>query len=120
MYERSSRYWLRPAYNARLLKITVAYADTIKWMVFGHHHSDTFHVVRVIMRGLAVGRSLHFQNASGDAVQLLLMGPAVSPGRIPLPGAGSVNPAFRILHYEPKTWTITDIEYVSLVEFQSF
>lgn len=117
MYERSSKYWLRPTYNARLLNITVAYADTIKWMVFGHHHSDTFHIVRVSMRRIS-GCELEFQNASGDAVQLMLMGPAVSPGRIPLPGAGSVNPAFRVLHYEPQTWSITDIKYVPLAEYK--
>uniref|UniRef100_A0A915D0P4 Calcineurin-like phosphoesterase domain-containing protein n=1 Tax=Ditylenchus dipsaci TaxID=166011 RepID=A0A915D0P4_9BILA len=55
--------WMYPQYNRRMLDITIKYAKTIKWMVFGHHHTDTFHLVK---------------NQQGEDVQLMLMCPAVT------------------------------------------
>ncbi|GMS80723.1 hypothetical protein PENTCL1PPCAC_2898, partial [Pristionchus entomophagus] len=82
VFERSPNFqWYRPEYNKRFLDITQKYASHIGWMIFGHHHTDTFHVVR---------------DDSGAPVQTMLMAPSVTPWFSSLPGAGSNNPAFRL------------------------
>uniref|UniRef100_A0A915D0I1 Calcineurin-like phosphoesterase domain-containing protein n=1 Tax=Ditylenchus dipsaci TaxID=166011 RepID=A0A915D0I1_9BILA len=80
--------WMYPQYNRRMLDITIKYAKTIKWMVFGHHHTDTFHLVK---------------NQQGEDVQLMLMCPAVTPW---YSIAGSNNPAFRVFEYYPTSWRL--------------
>ncbi|GMT11342.1 hypothetical protein PFISCL1PPCAC_2639, partial [Pristionchus fissidentatus] len=81
-FERTPNFtWYRPEYNKRFLDITKKCASNIGWMIFGHHHTDTFHVVR---------------DDLGAAVQTLLMAPSVTPWFSSLPGAGSNNPAFRL------------------------
>ncbi|KAI1730135.1 acid sphingomyelinase-like phosphodiesterase 3b [Ditylenchus destructor] len=85
--------WFRPEYNKRFLEITVKYAQTIKWMVFGHHHSDSFHLVK---------------DNVGNAVQLMLMSPGVTPWYSDW-SLDSRNPAFRVFDYEPTTWRYNDI-----------
>lgn len=48
MYERKANFsWFYDDYNSRFLDIVNKYQEVIKTMFFGHHHSDTFHVVRV-------------------------------------------------------------------------
>ncbi|KHJ95511.1 hypothetical protein OESDEN_04544 [Oesophagostomum dentatum] len=82
VFERTPNFtWFRDAYNERFLNLTVDYADVIGMMIFGHHHTDTFHLVK---------------DASGTPVQFLLMSPAVTPWFSSLEGAGANNPAFRI------------------------
>ncbi|KAK0409461.1 hypothetical protein QR680_004551 [Steinernema hermaphroditum] len=94
-FERTPKFtWMVPAYNKRFLDITIKYASTIKWMIFGHHHTDTFHVVK---------------DDKMQPVQLMLMAPAVTPWFSDLDHAGSNNPAFRIFDYEPQTWAMNDV-----------
>ncbi|CAB3396898.1 unnamed protein product [Caenorhabditis bovis] len=82
VFERTPNYtWFRDEYNERFLNLTVRYAKTIGWMLFGHHHTDTFHIVK---------------DNDGKPVQVAIMAPAVTPWFSSLPGAGSNNPAFRI------------------------
>ncbi|KAE9548683.1 hypothetical protein FO519_008105 [Halicephalobus sp. NKZ332] len=102
VFERSPSFtWMPNEYNKRFLNITVRYSKTIKWMIFGHHHTDTFHIVK---------------DKSGDPVQVMLMAPAVTPWFSDLDGAGSNNPSFRIIEYDEKTWDYVDIKtyYVDL------
>lgn len=80
-FERTPNYtWFRDQYNERFLNLTVDYADVIGMMLFGHHHTDTFHLIK---------------NSSGSTVQFALMSPAVTPWFSSLKGAGANNPAFR-------------------------
>ncbi|WKY13215.1 hypothetical protein Q1695_004206 [Nippostrongylus brasiliensis] len=80
-FERTPNFtWFRDEYNEKFLKLTVDYANVIGMMLFGHHHTDTFHLVK---------------NNAGTAVQFVLMSPAVTPWFSSLDGAGANNPAFR-------------------------
>ncbi|RCN35990.1 hypothetical protein ANCCAN_18135 [Ancylostoma caninum] len=97
--------WFRDPYNEKFLKLTVDYADEIGMMLFGHHHTDTFHLVK---------------DANGTAVQFMLMSPAVTPWFSSLDGAGANNPAFRVYdaNYDG---TFNDIitYYVNLTELNN-
>lgn len=65
MYERKANFsWFRDEYNARFLQIVNDYVDVIQSMIFGHHHTDTFHVVR---------------NGDGQPTLVCYMGPAITP-----------------------------------------
>ncbi|VDN37399.1 unnamed protein product [Gongylonema pulchrum] len=47
VFERTPGFtWMVPEYNQRFIDITVKYARTIGWMIFGHHHTDTFHIIK--------------------------------------------------------------------------
>ncbi|KIH56631.1 hypothetical protein ANCDUO_13187 [Ancylostoma duodenale] len=82
VFERTPNFtWFRDPYNEKFLKLTVDYAEVIGMMLFGHHHTDTFHLVK---------------DANGTAVQFVLMSPAVTPWFSSLDGAGANNPAFRL------------------------
>ncbi|KAH7726216.1 Metallophosphoesterase domain containing protein [Aphelenchoides avenae] len=108
VFERTPNFtWMTPEYNRRFLNITRAYASTIKWMIFGHHHTDTFHIVKA---------APITQTGSNNAVQLMLMCPAVTPWFSDLDGAGANNPAFRVIEYDSKSWDYRDIKtyYVNL------
>ncbi|CAI4223429.1 unnamed protein product [Auanema sp. JU1783] len=106
-FERTPYYnWFRPQYNERFLNITVKYASTIKWMLYGHHHTDTFHIIR---------------DESNKPVQMSLMAPAVTPWFSDLRGAGANNPAFRIYRASDDYTKILDIEtyYVNLTQLNN-
>ncbi|KAK5977835.1 hypothetical protein GCK32_007451 [Trichostrongylus colubriformis] len=82
IFERTPNFtWFRDPYNEKFLNLTVGYADVIGLMLFGHHHTDTFHLIK---------------DASGSTVQFALMSPAVTPWFSSLEGAGANNPAFRV------------------------
>uniref|UniRef100_A0A915PF78 Calcineurin-like phosphoesterase domain-containing protein n=1 Tax=Setaria digitata TaxID=48799 RepID=A0A915PF78_9BILA len=85
--------WLKPLYNQILINITIKFAGTIGWMIFGHHHTDTFHIVT---------------NSKMEPVQVYLIAPSVTPWFSSLPGAGSLNPAFRIYHLDDHSQQLTD------------
>uniref|UniRef100_A0A914WDY4 Sphingomyelin phosphodiesterase C-terminal domain-containing protein n=1 Tax=Plectus sambesii TaxID=2011161 RepID=A0A914WDY4_9BILA len=72
-------------------------------MLFGHHHTDTFHIVK---------------DANGTAVQTMLLAPAVTPWFSSLPGAGANNPAFRFITFNDSNWDMLDITtyYVDLAQ----
>ncbi|VDN26115.1 unnamed protein product [Gongylonema pulchrum] len=54
VFERTPGFtWMVPEYNQRFIDITVKYARTIGWMIFGHHHTDTFHIIKAIYLELA-------------------------------------------------------------------
>ncbi|VDK18881.1 unnamed protein product [Anisakis simplex] len=82
----------------------IAPGDTIKSMIFGHHHTDTFHIVK--------------DPKSGRAVQVYLMAPAITPWFNPFEGAGSNNPAFRIYDYDEGNQRLIDAKtyYVNLTK----
>ncbi|KAI1717652.1 calcineurin-like phosphoesterase domain-containing protein [Ditylenchus destructor] len=92
--------WFRPEYNKRFLEIVVKYVQTIKWMIFGHNHYDSFHLVK---------------DNDGNAVQLMLICPAVTPWK---GSQESRNPAFRVFDYDERSWMFDDIRtyYVDLEE----
>nr|CDJ86142.1 Metallophosphoesterase domain containing protein [Haemonchus contortus] len=82
VFERTPNFtWFRNPYNEKFLKLTVDYAEVIGYMFFGHHHTDTFHLIK---------------DPSGLTVQFALMSPAVTPWFSTLEGAGANNPAFRV------------------------
>ncbi|VDO60488.1 unnamed protein product, partial [Haemonchus placei] len=82
VFERTPNFtWFRNPYNEKFLKLTVDYAEVIGYMLFGHHHTDTFHLIK---------------DPSGHTVQFALMSPAVTPWFSTLEGAGANNPAFRV------------------------
>ncbi|PIC27211.1 hypothetical protein B9Z55_019537 [Caenorhabditis nigoni] len=94
--------WFRDEYNERFLNLTVRYANSIGWMIFGHHHTDTFHLIK---------------DEKENVVQLALMSPAVTPWFSTLPGAGANNPTFRV--YETDLYSkVEDIKtyYINLDE----
>uniref|UniRef100_A0A0N5B652 Metallophos domain-containing protein n=1 Tax=Strongyloides papillosus TaxID=174720 RepID=A0A0N5B652_STREA len=99
-FERTPNFtWLHPQYNEDFLNIVIKYSDIIKWMIFGHHHTDTFRMVL---------------NNKNEPVQMMFMAPSVTPWFSDLPGAGSNNPAFRIFEYNKNNWDINDIETYSI------
>ncbi|VDM98756.1 unnamed protein product [Thelazia callipaeda] len=85
--------WMEPEYNQHLIDITIKFANTIGWMLFGHHHSDTFHIVT---------------DFEGKPVQIYLMAPSVTPWFSSLPGAGSINPSFRVYIMDDGTQQLID------------
>ncbi|EFP11024.1 hypothetical protein CRE_30703 [Caenorhabditis remanei] len=94
--------WFRDEYNERFLNLTIRYANSIGWMIFGHHHTDTFHLIKDPLE---------------NVVQLAYMSPAVTPWFSDLPGAGANNPTFRV--YETDVYSkIEDIKtyYINLDE----
>ncbi|CAD6195385.1 unnamed protein product [Caenorhabditis auriculariae] len=101
VFERSPNFtWFRPEYNEKFLNLTTRYANSIGWMIFGHHHTDTFHLIK---------------DQLGNVVQLALMAPSVTPWFSDLPGAGANNPSFRT--YETDDYgKISDINtyYINL------
>jgi sphingomyelin phosphodiesterase acid-like 3 len=104
VFERTPNFtWLLNKYNKKFLQITVKYSTTIKWMLFGHHHTDTFHILK---------------DNNKNPVQVMLMAPAVTPWFSDLEGAGSNNPSFRIIDYDSKTWDYNEIYtyYVNLTQ----
>uniref|UniRef100_A0A915CJW6 Calcineurin-like phosphoesterase domain-containing protein n=1 Tax=Parascaris univalens TaxID=6257 RepID=A0A915CJW6_PARUN len=103
VFERTPNFtWMLPQYNQRFIDITVRYADTIKWMIFGHHHTDTFHIVK--------------DPGTGNPVQVYLIAPAVTPWFSSLEGAGANNPAFRVFDYDVRTQQLLDAKtyYIDL------
>nr|pir hypothetical protein ZK856.3 - Caenorhabditis elegans [Caenorhabditis elegans] len=94
VFEKTPNFtWFRDEYNERFLDLTVRYANSIGWMIFGHHHTDTFHLIK---------------DSKENNVQLALMAPAVTPWFSDLPGAGANNPTFRV--YETDAYSkIQDI-----------
>ncbi|TKR70508.1 hypothetical protein L596_022530 [Steinernema carpocapsae] len=95
VFDRTPKFtWMTPEYNQRFLDITVKYASTIKWMIFGHHHTDTFHIVK---------------DDKMNPVQMMLMAPAVTPWFSNLDHAGSNNPAFRVFVYDTESWAMKDV-----------
>uniref|UniRef100_A0AC35THM5 Metallophos domain-containing protein n=1 Tax=Rhabditophanes sp. KR3021 TaxID=114890 RepID=A0AC35THM5_9BILA len=98
-FERTPNFtWMTPDYNQHFIDITVKYSDVIKWMIFGHHHTDTFRLLK---------------DANGITRQAMFMAPAVTPWFSDLAGAGSNNPAFRVFNAS-ESWEINDIETYSV------
>uniref|UniRef100_A0A914HX53 Uncharacterized protein n=1 Tax=Globodera rostochiensis TaxID=31243 RepID=A0A914HX53_GLORO len=84
-------------YNQRLVNLITEYAPEIRWMFFGHYHTDTFRVVK---------------NSDGKAVQRFFAAPALTPA------FQMNNPAFRVADYNRQTLELDDIKtfYVELDE----
>ncbi|VDK54686.1 unnamed protein product [Anisakis simplex] len=101
VFERTPNFkWMVPKYNQRFIDITIEYADTIKWMIFGHHHTDTFHIVK--------------DPKTHHVAQVYLMAPAVAPWFSSLEGTTSNNPAFRIYEYDETTQRLIDAKTYSV------
>ncbi|VDK50566.1 unnamed protein product [Cylicostephanus goldi] len=55
VFERTPGFsWFRDPYNEKFLNLTIKYADVIGLMIFGHHHTDTFHLVKVSLNNFQV------------------------------------------------------------------
>ena len=82
-------------YNKRFVNLFVEYAPWIRWMLFGHLHTDTFRVLK---------------DSAGNPVQRLFLSPAITPI------FQLNNPAFRIFEYNESNWDLEDIKtfYVDL------
>ncbi|KAI6234336.1 Metallophos domain-containing protein [Aphelenchoides fujianensis] len=81
MYEKKANFsWFTEETNKKFIDVIVPHVANIRWMIFAHHHTDTFHVLR---------------NEKGDAVQVLFCAPSVTPWYSDL-GKGANNPAFRV------------------------
>ncbi|KHN72634.1 Acid sphingomyelinase-like phosphodiesterase 3b [Toxocara canis] len=94
--------WMLPKYNKRFIQLTIRYARVIKWMLFGHHHTDTFHVVK--------------DPKTNRAMQVYLLAPAVTPWFGNLENSGSNNPSFRVFDYDSNNKELLDVKtyYVDL------
>ncbi|CAJ0577011.1 unnamed protein product, partial [Mesorhabditis spiculigera] len=91
--------WFRPFYNDRLLALVERFSSSVGWMLFGHHHTDTFHIIR---------------DSTGLPINVAWMCPAVTPWFSTLPGAGSNNPTFRVYDIDDQTGTIIDFTTYAL------
>ncbi|CAJ0946364.1 unnamed protein product, partial [Mesorhabditis belari] len=91
--------WMTPYYNNQFLAILEKYSSNVGWMIFGHHHTDTFHVVR---------------DYTGAPFNVAWMAPAVTPWFSTLDGAGSNNPTFRVYQTDDNTGEILDFTTYSL------
>ncbi|KAI6179967.1 Metallophos domain-containing protein [Aphelenchoides besseyi] len=100
MYERYANFsWFTDEYNRKFLDVILPYASNIRWMIFGHHHTDTFHVIR---------------DSAAQAIQVSYCAPAVTPWYSSL-GKGANNPSFRVYESDEQ-WNPLDIVtyYISL------
>uniref|UniRef100_A0A0N5ASH1 Metallophos domain-containing protein n=1 Tax=Syphacia muris TaxID=451379 RepID=A0A0N5ASH1_9BILA len=98
VFERTPSFkWMHREYNEKFIKITVKYASVISSMIFGHHHTDTFHIVK---------------DPESKPVQVYFMAPALTPWFSSLKGAGSNNPSYRILKYDTTLKKLSDMEYL--------
>ena len=78
--------WLKPSYNEKLLEILIAYSDIIPIQLYGHHHTDTFKLIK---------------DKNGKVVSVGLLAPAVTPWISTLaPETGGNNPSLRLFKYE--------------------
>uniref|UniRef100_A0A914C9U7 Uncharacterized protein n=1 Tax=Acrobeloides nanus TaxID=290746 RepID=A0A914C9U7_9BILA len=94
-YEKVPNFpWMPPQYNQKLVNIFLKYASNIKWMIFGHHHSDTFHILK----------------KGSIPVQLLLICPAVTVGWQKTYIFMIFFMTFRVINYDDQTWDYTDIK----------
>ncbi|PAV86103.1 hypothetical protein WR25_24430 isoform A [Diploscapter pachys] len=89
-YERSQNFtWFRDQYNAKFIDLIRNYSSQIGWMIFGHHHTDTFHLVKDVNNTTPLG--------------VFWMTPAVTPMFSNLPGSTAQNPSFRIWDIDEKS-----------------
>jgi hypothetical protein len=48
VFERIPHFaWMPDKYNWPLVNILAKYAKWIRWLLFGHNHTDTFRVIKV-------------------------------------------------------------------------
>merc|ERR1719510_2182139 len=88
--------WLKPKYNSKFLDILIQYSDIIPIQLYGHHHTDTFKLIR---------------DKNGNVVSVGLLAPAVTPGKSTLaPETGANNPSLRLFKYDTTTGMIVDYE----------
>ena len=81
--------WFKPEFNKKYLDIIVRYADVIHLQLYGHHHTDTFKLIKDD-KGLVVGVGF--------------IAPAVTPWRSTLaPETGANNPSLRLFKYSTST-----------------
>ena len=81
--------WLKPKYNSKFLDILIQYSDIIPIQLYGHHHTDTFKLIR---------------DKNGNVVSVGLLAPAVTPGKSTLaPETGANNPSLRLFKYDTTT-----------------
>ncbi|PAV56495.1 hypothetical protein WR25_00206 [Diploscapter pachys] len=89
-YERSQNFtWFRDQYNAKFIDLIRNYSSQIGWMIFGHHHTDTFHLVKDVNNTTPLG--------------VFWMTPSVTPMFSNLPGSTAQNPSFRIWDIDEKS-----------------
>ncbi len=85
--------WFRDDFNNRYLDILEEFSDVIHLQLYGHHHTDTFKIMR---------------NASGDAFGFGLLAPAVTPWRSTLaPETGANNPSLRLFKFDPTSGKVS-------------
>uniref|UniRef100_A0A1I7RXG3 Metallophos domain-containing protein n=1 Tax=Bursaphelenchus xylophilus TaxID=6326 RepID=A0A1I7RXG3_BURXY len=85
--------WFTDEYNKQFLDIIRAYKDTIKLLIFGHHHGDTFHVIR---------------DSNDSPINVAYISPAVTPWYSGL-GLGANNPSFRVFDYNLESKEVTNV-----------
>lgn len=92
--------WLKSHYNVKFLNILKTYSDCIHLQLYGHHHTDTFKLIK----------------DGNDLKGVGLLAPAVTPWRSTLaPETGANNPGLRLFKYDMETG---EVLRVSLVIFQ--
>ena len=60
--------WFKPQYNTKYMDILVRYADILHLQLYGHHHTDTFKLIK--------------NSETGDVVGVGFLAPAVTPWRV--------------------------------------
>ena len=71
------------------MDILIQYSDIIPIQLYGHHHTDTFKLIR---------------DKNGNVVSVGLLAPAVTPGKSTLaPETGANNPSLRLFKYDTST-----------------
>jgi len=96
--------WFKEDYNFRYLQILQEYADTIHLQLYGHHHTDTFKLIRNQPDFDGTG-------LENEVIGVGILAPAVTPWNSTLaPETGANNPAIRLFKYNIKTGEILDYE----------
>lgn len=87
--------WYYSEFNNRFISIVREFDDVIAGMFFGHHHTDTFKIVK---------------DTKGNVISSMLLAPGVTPWATTLPGVvdGANNPGIRLVEYDKDTMMLTD------------
>ena len=76
------------------MRILIEYSDVIPIQLYGHHHTDTFKLIR---------------DKNGNVVSVGILAPAVTPWISTLaPETGGNNPSVRLFKYETESGKVSN------------
>ena len=79
------------------MRILIEYSDVIPIQLYGHHHTDTFKLIR---------------DKNGNVVSVGILAPAVTPWISTLaPETGGNNPSVRLFKYETESGKVSNLGF---------